>query len=285
MYTLGIIGNGFVGKATFQLQCNEINIIAYDLNPELCMPKHTTFNDILKCDIVFICVPTPMKNNGECYLVIVESVVQKLHENNYEGHIVLRSTVPVGTSNSLQCFFMPEFLTEANFIEDFKQNKNWIFGLSDNQEKNKTFKTLIQNIITTAYTHNKIYVNKCSFVDSTEAEAIKLFRNCFLATKVSFCNEFYTFCDKKNINYNTIVDIAAEDDRIGKSHTRVPGPDKKFGFGGTCFPKDMNNLWYQMNQIEGCEPKVIEACIQRNNTIDRPVQDWNKNKGRAVIDK
>ena len=284
MFTIGIIGNGFVGKATFQLQCKNINILAYDKNPNCCKPIGTTLEDLKKCSIIFICVPTPMKKNGECYIGIVESVLQDLQSIQYNGIIILRSTIPVGTSDRLHCFFMPEFLTEANYIEDFKQNKNWIFGLPSDTTKHEHFKILIQNIINAAYNEQCIYFNKCSFISSSEAEAVKLFRNCFLATKVSFCNEFYTFCKSKQINYDNIITIAAEDERIGKSHTKVPGPDGKMGFGGTCFPKDMNSLCYQMNTTNNCYPLVITSCINRNKTIDRSEQDWNENKGRAVID-
>ena len=283
MYNIGIIGNGFVGKATFQLKCKHINILAYDKNPTNCNPIGTTLSDLMKCPIIFICVPTPMKNNGECYLGIIQSVLNDLQSIDYTGIIILRSTIPVGTSDILKCFFMPEFLTEANYIEDFKENKNWIFGLPSDTTKHDYFKTLIQNIIDAAYKEKRIYFNTCTFINSSEAEAVKLFRNSFLATKVSFCNEFYTFCKSKNINYNNIVNIASEDSRIGKSHTNVPGPDTKMGFGGTCFPKDMNSLCYQMNMTDNCEPLVITSCIKRNKTIDRPEQDWNENKGRAVI--
>ena len=112
---IGIIGNGFVGKATMQLECNDVEIYAYDINPEMCKPKGTSLNDMINCEIIFISVPTPMKENGECFLDIVQSVVNDLNKIDYDGHIVLRSTIPVGTSDSLNCFFMPEFLTEKNY--------------------------------------------------------------------------------------------------------------------------------------------------------------------------
>ena len=68
MIKIGIIGNGFVGKATTSLQCKDINVMAYDLNPDLCIPKGTKLKELMNCEIIFISVPTPMKNTGECYL-------------------------------------------------------------------------------------------------------------------------------------------------------------------------------------------------------------------------
>ena len=64
---IGIIGNGFVGKATFQLKCKDIEILAYDINPELCMPQGITLNDLMSCNLIFISVPTPMNKDGSCY--------------------------------------------------------------------------------------------------------------------------------------------------------------------------------------------------------------------------
>ena len=282
---LGIIGNGFVGKATFQLECDDVRIIAYDKNPDACIPLGTQITDLLECKIVFVCVPTPMRESGECYLGIIESVLKDLKAINYDGYVVLRSTVPAGTSERYKCFFMPEFLTEANFVNDFIANPNWIFGIPEDTLRDTIddFKRTIQYTFTTSKQHNKIAHDTCTFVTTKEAESIKLFRNCFLATKVGFCNEFEEFCSGNNIDYTSVVNIAAQDKRIGMSHTMVPGPDGKRGFGGTCFPKDMNSLKHQMNGTEACEPMIISAAINRNVTRDRAEQDWNSNEGRAVI--
>ena len=111
---------------------------------------------------------------------------------------------------------------------------------------------------------------------------IKLFRNNFLAIKVSFCNEIAEFCNLKNINYENVRLLATLDNRIGDSHTKVPGHDGKRGFGGTCFPKDTNNLRHQMNKV-GMKSFIIEGAIERNINVDRVEKDWLENKGRAVV--
>ena len=125
---IGIIGNGFVGKATYQLQCKDIEVMAYDIDPNLCIPRGTTLVDLMECDIIFISVPTPMNKDGSCYVNIVKEVVRNLHD--YSKYIIVRSTVPVGTCDELGCHFMPEFLTEKNYMDDFINNKDWVFGLA-----------------------------------------------------------------------------------------------------------------------------------------------------------
>ena len=281
---IGIIGNGFVGKATNQLKCNDIEIFSYDINPDFCDPKGLKLNDLNQCEIIFISVPTPMNKDGSCHLGIIKSVLNDLEKINYNGFIVLRSTIPVGSSDNLKCYFMPEFLTEKNFIYDFINNKDWIFGLLGvDQEKDDQFKIKITELFNYAIKNERIKYNNLHFLTNKEAEMIKMFRNCFLATKVSFCNEIYDFCQKMDINYDNVKNIAVNDPRILSSHTDVPGHDGKKGFGGTCFPKDTSSLKYEMLKA-GLKPYIMEAIIERNEKIDRPEKDWFQNKGRAVID-
>ena len=280
---IGVIGNGFVGKATKILQCDKTQLLVYDINPDLCEPKGTTLKDICKCHLIFISVPTPMNKDGSCYLNIVESVVNDIKKitNLDDTCVVIRSTVPPGTSDRLNCYFMPEFLREKNFIEDFKNNNKWIFGIK-NTKQDEYFKRYINQLFTNAFESRKINFNKTDFVLNSEAEMIKMFRNNFLTTKVSFCNEIYEFCSKRNINYEVVRRLGGEDRRIGLSHTMVPGPDGSFGYGGTCFPKDINSMLHEMKK-EGMKSFVIQSVVDRNEEVDRSKKDWMSNKGRAVI--
>ena len=109
-----------------------------------------------------------------------------------------------------------------------------------------------------------------------EAEMIKMFRNVFWGEDV--CNELEDWCRQEGINYDNVREIAFSDRRIGLSHTLVPGPDNRRGFGGTCFPKDVSSSVSCMERS-----MVISAAQERNNTIDRPEQDWREDKGRAVV--
>ena len=279
---IGIIGNGFVGKATAQLKCKDIELLAYDINPEACEPAGLTLQDMNKCEVIFISVPTPMSKNGSCHLNIIKSVLNDLQSIDYKGFIVLRSTVPAGTCDELGVYFMPEFLTEKNYISDFINNKDWVFGLL-NKDSDEEFKTTIAKLFDLAFENDRIKYNNLNFLTNMEAEMVKMFKNCFLATKVSFCNEVAELCKIKGINYENVRALAANDDRILHNHTKVPGHDGKSGFGGTCFPKDTSSFRYEMNKA-GMKPYVLDAIITRNEKVDRPEQDWNDNKGRAVVD-
>lgn len=277
---IGIIGNGFIGKAFQQLSNKYINILVYDVEPKLCVPPNTNLTDLLDCDIIFISVPTPKNKDGSVHLEIIQKVLNDLSKIKYKNDIIIRSTVPPGTCDNLKVNFMPEFLTEKNYKEDFINNKIWIFGLLE-----ITNTELIKKI---TYIFNKSYEEKCikfnrlEFIPNKEAELIKYFRNSFLSVKVSYCNEIYEYCQKKNINYNNMIKLAAADDRISTSHTQVPGPDGKFGFGGTCFPKDCNGLLYDMKK-NNMKSYILDSVLNRNNQKDRPDQDWKNSIGRAVV--
>ena len=103
---------------------------------------------------------------------------------------------------------------------------------------------------------------------------IKYVTNCFLATKVSFFNEIFDFCMKKNVNWDTLIEGITLDKRIGESHCQVPGPDGNKGFGGTCFPKDINSLICQI-QDENMVPLLLSAAWQVN-LLNRELKDWHK---------
>jgi len=280
---IGIIGNGFVGKATNILENDNVELVIYDIDPKLCSPEGTTLTDICKTDIVFISVPTPMNKDGSCHTGILDSVVNDIKNicDLNENLIVIRSTIPPGVSDKLNCYFMPEFLTEKNFVYDFINNENWIFGLK-NTEQDIVFKEKIQKLFNYSCESGKIKYNNLHFVTNKEAEMIKLFRNNYLSVKVGFCNEIAEFCDKVDINYENVRKLATIDKRIGESHTKVPGHDGRRGFGGTCFPKDTNNLNCEMKKA-GMKSFIIDSVIERNETVDRSEKDWNDNKGRAVV--
>lgn len=286
MINVGIIGNGFVGNATSQFENKDTTVFIYDIDKNKCKPQDITLDSLCqKSDIIFICLPTPMTSNGSCYLGIIEKVVSDM--KNYIDFdiipVVLRSTVPVGTSEKFNCFFMPEFLTEANASNDFKNTECWVFGVKEeNIEQNDKTKELMCHILNTNRQYHNIMSNNTLFVNTKEAESIKLFKNTFLAVKVGFCNEFYRFCQGNSVDYNTVINGVITDERITQSHTRVPGIGGKFGFGGTCFPKDISSLQNQMLSIDVKSP-IIDAVIKRNNEIDRAEQDWKKDEGRAFI--
>tara|TARA_Y100000588_G_scaffold390437_1_gene495909 strand:+ start:6520 stop:7368 length:849 start_codon:yes stop_codon:yes gene_type:complete len=282
MNNIGIVGNGYVGGATGLLEGKSVNCLIYDKEPEKCSIRGLELIDLIDgCDFIFVCVPTPMNHDGSCSTLLVEMVVAELIDTGYDPErIIVKSTVPVGTCRKLGVMFMPEFLTEDNWEKDFVSQKNWILGTN---ERNDSLRNELYSVFENSWRDGTL-INKPEMFFSTteEAELTKYTRNCFLATKVSFFNEVHSFCEAKDIDYEKLVQMVTLDDRINKSHTLVPGPDGKKGFGGTCFPKDMSALDHQFTKA-GVSPHVIKSSIHRNNTIDRREKDWRSAKGRAVL--
>jgi UDPglucose 6-dehydrogenase len=266
---IGIVGGGFVGSATALLKCDAIDIITYDKDSARCSPPNTTVSDLVGLDFVFVCVPTPAYENGKCNTAIVTQCVQGLKAAGVTN-IVLRSTVPPGTSKALDVMFMPEFLTEMNWRNDFYNCVSWVFGARTSEEK-----VAFTSLISAAHSCGKIKHDNVQFASTSEAELIKYTRNNFLALKISFYNEIYRLCEAIGCDYITVRDCVTRDVRIGPSHSLVPGYDGHFGFGGTCLPKDTASLATIMKEND-VECPIIDAMVYRNNVLDRPEKDWQK---------
>ena len=274
---IGIIGQGFVGTALREGLKKTFTIETYDkfkTEDSTCASLEELCE---KTFILFLCLPTPMRKDGSCDLSIVENVISELDILSTGDHIVvIKSTVPPGTTRrlndiytNLKVVFSPEFLTEANSVEDFKNQNRIIVGGP------RPASTIIKNMFRIAFP--KIPIVKTG---SNTAEMVKYFTNCILATKVSFANEIKQICDQADIDYDKVVEYALYDERVGSTHLSVPGPDGHLGFGGSCFPKDMNALIHFSNEI-GVKPIILEAAWQKNLEV-RPEKDWEQLKGRAV---
>ena len=275
---VGVVGNGFVGHAMTLLRPH-VEVLVWDIVPEKRDPKKLTLESFVReSEIIFVAVPTPMNSNGSCNVDIVESVVKEIKKVDESKYIVLRSTTPPGTCDNLGVAFMPEFLTEKNWAEDFKNCDQWILGSTDPFLYEKT-----KRMFELAYNNgdgsviNKVVI-QCK---PTEAEMIKYVKNCFLSVKVSFFNEIHSVCEKIGVDYENVRCIATQDKRIGSGHTKVPGHDGHKGFGGTCFPKDTNALANFMKSVD-VNSYILDATIERNEKVDRPEKDWEQLKGRAV---
>ena len=276
---IGIIGQGFVGNAIYQKFKNYFEVLTFDLDSKLC--NSTLENICDRCETIFVCLPTPMNEDGSCCTNIVEDVLKDIEIltsfEQKEKTIVLKSTVSPGITkkwnteyNFLNIVFNPEFLTEANAVNDFENQSRIILGGPRPQT------TKLKQIYSKVFP--KAHIIK---TDSTHAEMVKYLTNSFLATKVSFANEIYQICDKLKIDYDKVVEYAVLDDRLGKSHWAVPGPDGDFGFGGHCLPKDLSALIHIAMQLN-TETNVLNA-VEETNDVVRQNRDWEDMKGRAVI--
>ena len=272
---VGIVGQGFVGTALNEGLKQYFQIETYDINKASTCKSLQELSE--KSDVVFVCLPTPMKDNGSCHIGIVQDTLLELDTISKCKTIVVKSTIPPGTTEkwnnhfkNIQIVFNPEFLTEANSIEDFKNQNRIIIGGP------RPATTKVRRIFAKAFP--KVPIIKTG---STTAEMVKYFTNCFLATKVSFANEMYEISKALNIDYDKVTEYAVYDERIGKSHLNVPGPDGDFGYGGHCFPKDVMALKSLAWEL-GCSPRMLEATDSKNNDI-RTNRDWETQIGRAVI--
>lgn len=262
---IGIVGRGFVGEAVYQGFRVSHDVLVYDTLPERSQVEKISD---LNADVTFVCVPTPMFRDGTCDVSIVENVVRQL-----TGVVVIKSTVPPGTTErlarpDLTLVFNPEFLTEANYINDFCDQTHVVLGGKNVEAVAKVYRERFPGITVLA-------------TDSRAAEMVKYVTNTYLATKLAWANEIYQICSTLNINYADVMETATTNDpRIGKSHSRVPGPDGKMGFGKSCLPKDLNGLIAVAKGV-GLEPKLLEAVWEKNLSV-RPERDWEKLTGRAI---
>ena len=280
---IGIIGQGFVGTAVREglKDCHTINTYDLDESKSTCKDLNELID---KNNYIFVCLPTPMKKDGSCDTSIVENMVKEIddlvvYRNVSNRIVIIKSTILPGTTKRLneqckniQVIFSPEFLTEANFIEDFKNQDRIIIGGP------RPASTRVRQLFYKAFP--KAHIIKTS---STIAEMVKYMTNTFLATKVSFANEIHQMCEKLNIDYDKVTEYATYDKRLGKSHWSVPGPDGKFGFGGSCFPKDVNALIDIAKNKLDLWPHTLIGAWNTNCEV-RPEKDWEDLKGRAVVD-
>ena len=268
--SVAIIGQGFVGTALKEAFSKHYTVHTYDKKYK--SPYDSVSEASSGCDITFVCVPTPMKPNGECDTSIVESVCKEIDSNSI---VVIKSTVLPGTcskislENNQRVVFNPEFLMERNATEDFKNTERVVLG--GTPACTKVMKQFYLKVFPKA---NIIQT------DSKTAEFVKYLTNCFLAAKVSIANEFFMLCENCGVNYDKVIEYATHDDRLGKTHLAVPGPDGKLGFGGSCFPKDLNGIIHFGKEC-GLNLSTLEGAWNTNLEV-RPEKDWEQLKGRAV---
>ena len=257
---LGIVGKGFVGSAVS-------HGFSVDTEQVIVDPKFTdnTFEDLADTEIVFVCVPTPQQDTHlDVDTSIARSVLQELNELEYKGVVVVKSTITPHhlrqfktLYNKLRLVYNPEFLTEANSLQDFINPNMQILGgeLHDCIEVEQAY-----------IHHSKVKIVPTFKTDLTSASLIKYTINSWLATKVSFFNELFHLHQSSDAetSWEQFTDMLKRDPRVGDSHMQVPGPDGMFGFGGHCLPKDTKALLYY-SKVEGAPLTLLEKIINQND--------------------
>ena len=278
---IGVIGKGFVGSAVQfgfspNTGCNA-EVRVYDKDPN--KSSHTLDEVVNNSNFIFLSVPTPSNKDGSVNLDIVRealSDINKVIKNN--SIILLRSTMIPGSTQEFQdsfpelkLVFNPEFLTERSANFDFiNQSRFIVGGQPENTKKvSEMYKWRFGQSVPVIETNFET------------AELIKYMNNCFFATKVSFMNEMKLVSDQCGADWDEAVEGFIRDGRIGHSHLNVPGHDGRFGFGGSCFPKDIQAM-INFGQSLGLKMNTLTGAWETNLEV-RPEKDWEKLKGRAVV--
>ena len=301
---IGIIGLGIVGFGTYYSLKGKHKVYAFDVKfkkEEYGEKKNypikiiqnekektfvseypikiTSISDVIEnCKINFVCVPSPMKETGEIdktYLHnSIESIVESVKNSGIKDKriIIIKSTAISGTTReyidkyksqeNIVFGFNPEFLVESTYLEDALNPERIIIGI----DKKEDFKEVKKMFLESDF--------KCPMIHSTpeEAETVKYASNCFLATKVAFANQLYDICQKLDVNYNKVIEMLLYDKRFGKTHWQVPGPDGDRGFGGKCFPKDLN-AFIHLAESKGYSPEILKSVRDYNKKIRKKI-NW-----------
>ena len=267
-HKIGIVGVGFVGGAMMNCYIDkgyklDNNLFIYDKYKNGGMGS---FESILCTDIVFLSLPTVYDNNMECYdKSAIMEVCEKFKANNYNGGVVIKSTVEPQTAEKLSLKYSlniinnPEFLTAKTAFEDFCNQEHIVLGKTSNCDQS-VFDSVVQF-------YNNIFPEvEISTCKSTESESMKLFVNCFYSVKIQYMNEIYLLCKSMGIDYDVVKNLMLKNGWINPMHTVVPGPDGKLSYGGLCFPKDTNALM-QFMKLQNTPHDVLKATINERNEI------------------
>ena len=235
-------------------------------------------DNISRSDVIFICVGTPPKKNGQSNLNFVDQATKEISKK-IKGYtvVVSKSTVPVGTSRRIERILKkkkparmfdvvsnPEFLREGSALEDFIRPDKIVIGCRTSKAE-KILKKIYKPL-------NRPYV----ITNNETAEIIKYANNSFLATKITFINEIADLCENIGAKVETVAKALGLDGRIGPKFLH-PGP----GYGGSCFPKDVKSLIYQGNK-NSSDLTIIKAVDRANESriksLFQKIKKITKNK-------
>ena len=271
---IGIVGVGIVGEATKKVFEGFHKVFPYDKYKTPYNSEDNINNLAEKSEAVFICVPTPMKPSGEIdYSAIYNSLElltekTKAKKRNLEDIlVVIHSTAVSGSTDKFaenypfRFVFNPEFLREKHYLEDMENTDRIVIGASSEEDYEKVVEI-----------YKPIFPNaKYLYNDRKTAEMIKYAANVMLAGQIALANEIYQICTSVGVNYDSVKKAILLDERIARN-IDVPGHDGDFGFGGKCFPKDLNALIYLARE-NMYRPYLLEEIWRLNEKV-RKNKDW-----------
>ena len=253
------IGQGFVGSALKQsFKKRGTETVVYDK-----FLKVGNISDTLEADFIFLCLPTPYVEDRGFDLGAIEESLEYLKTHSYEGLCVIKSTIEPGSCRqlaekfSLNVAHNPEFLTERTAFQDFDSQSHIVLGRVQHSE-------LFERLV---LFYKELYPEAAvSICEVEESESMKLFANAFYAQKIMIFNEFYSLCEKMNMDFEKIKRLMLKNKWIAPHHITVPGPDGKMAYGGHCFPKDTEAL-SQLMKSKKSPSRVLAAAIEERNAI------------------
>lgn len=275
MANIGIIGYGYVGKAVEYGFKEKHRIYINDISIPSLSPEEV----VKESEMIFICVPTPMDSTtNKIDLSIVEKVFGNVTEISRrlkkDPFIIIKSTVIPGSTRNLakkykwgNTLFNPEFLTEANYLEDFVNADRIVIGGDQDWVRQR-----LVDLYRGSFPKTPIFQT-----DPTTAEMVKYMANTYLATKVIFANEMSEMCQCLGIKYEEVKKMVVADKRIYDSHLDITSEK---GFGKKCFPKDTVALLGLADEM-GVDLSVLKAAWKKNLKI-RKIRDWEDIPGAVT---
>lgn len=255
---IGIVGLGIIGSACkFGFEKLGHKVLVHDIIME------TKLNDLINCEIIYVCVPTPSNEDGSCDTSIVEQVVLDLKELNYQGVIAIKSTVKPTTTQklieqtNLKICFVPEFLRERCAITDFTENHD-LLAIGTESEH-------IFNLVKKCHGN---YPKNIVQLKPTEAELLKYYSNVYNALKITFANEVYEICQKLNVNYSDIKNAFIKRGTTKDIYLDVN--DNFRGYAGMCLPKDTKALDSLVKEL-GLDLELFYIIDKENNKFTKTV--------------
>ncbi|MBI2452319.1 UDP-glucose/GDP-mannose dehydrogenase family protein [Candidatus Pacearchaeota archaeon] len=271
---IGIIGMGIVGGNTAEVFSRVHDIYSYDKYKHPYEKQENIESLAKNSEVVFICVPTPMKHRGDIdYTPMINSLdllletTNNVKRNPNDILVTVRSTAVSGTTDEFakrypfKFAFNPEFLKERSALEDMLHTDRIVIGVEDEESKQKLFGV-----------YNPLFPNvKYIITNRKTAETIKYANNVMLAGQIALANELYQICKVIGVDYEDVKNALLLDPRIGRN-IEVPGPDGDLGFGGKCFPKDLN-AFIDLARQNHYRAYLFEEVWRLNEEVRRN-KDW-----------
>lgn len=283
--SVGIVGGGFVGSAHARVFLHYTDVKVYDIDTKR---RSHTLPEVCDQDVIFLCLPTPMRPNGTVDSSIVENALEEIEANCKSWKpVILKSTLPPDAllhlhekfRDQIYLVFSPEFLTERTAEMDLQQSSRFIFGVPRSELSLGAKRPQAQEMIELLFEQRFPGVQQW-WTTYAAASLAKYFTNVFFAAKIALMNEFHAVAHAWHQDGDEVITLMMLDSRIGRSHWQVPGHDGHAGYGGHCFIKDLHGYLHAARDA-GVDP-LLGRAAWNTNVIYRGAETLAKELTRMV---